>query len=192
MGKVMNLTVSGHKVDISEALENHARAALQNTIERHLGSEIIDAKVTLSKIRHLFRADISITLSKSFMVRSHAEDEDGYRSIDLAVQKLDSRAAKYKSRLRDRRRHQDVDEQALQAQYFVFDSEKQQVEEDTPVIVAEMEHDIPTLSVGDAVMRMDMSSAPVMMFKNMMNNTFNVVYRRNDGNIGWIDPSIKE
>ena len=125
----MNLTVSGHKVDVSEALEAHARTALETTIERHLGSEIIDAKVTLSKIRHLFRADVSITISKNFTVRSHAEDEDGYRSIDLAVHKLDSRAAKYKSRLRDRRRHQDLDDQAHQAQYFVVDSEKEQEDE---------------------------------------------------------------
>ena len=188
----MNLTVSGHKVDISEALEKHARQALETTIERHLGSEIIDAQVTLSKIRHLFRAVISITISKNFTVRSHAEDEDGYRSIDLAVQKLDSRASKYKERLRDKRRHQTLDEQAVQAQYFVVDSEKQHEEEGAPVIVAEMEHDIPTLTVGDAVMRMDMSSAPLMMFKNSMSDTLNVVYRREDGNIGWIDPSIKK
>jgi hypothetical protein len=78
----------------------------------------------------------------------------------------------------------------LNAQQYVVNTKEEDEGSDTPIIIAEMNTHIATLSVGEAVMRMDLSNYPVLMFKNAKNGGINVIYRRPDGNIGWIDPSI--
>ena len=183
----MKITTSGKHIEVGESLKTHIDSALKAIVKRHLG-DVLEAQVIVSKDNYQFTTDISIHVSRHFTVRAHAQDTDPYRSCDLALEKMEARIHRYKARLRDQKRSRD--EEFLPAQQFVISSEDEDLGEETPIIIAEMTHDIQTLSVGEAVMRMDLSESPVMMFKNKKSGDFNVVYRREDGNIGWIDPTI--
>lgn len=184
----MKIAMSGKHIEIGESLKTHIESSLNAIVKRHLG-DVLEAQVVVSKDNFQFTTDISVHVSRHFTVRAHAQDTDPYRSCDLALEKMEARIHRYKARLRDQKRNQkDVD--ILPAQQYVISAEDEDQGGETPLIIAEMSHDIQTLSVGEAVMRMDLSESPVMMFKNKNSGHFNVVYRRHDGNIGWIDPSI--
>lgn len=183
----MKISTSGKHIEVGESLKEHIENALKTMVERHLG-DALEAQVTVSKGKDQFTTDISVHVSRHFTVRAHAENNDPYRSCDLALEKMEARIHRYKTRLRDQKRVKDED--ILPAQQYVVNTQEEDLGEDTPLIIAEMSHEIPTLSVGEAVMRMDLSESPVMMFKNTKSDQFNVVYRRHDGHIGWIDPTI--
>jgi ribosomal subunit interface protein len=183
----MKISTSGKHIEVGESLKSHIESALQSIVTRQLG-DVLEVQVLVAKDNYQFTTDISVHVSRHFTVRAHAQDTDPYRSCDLAIEKMEARIHRYKSRLRDQKRNKDVE--ILPAQQYVISADEEDKGEDTPLIIAEMSHDIQTLSVGEAVMRMDLSESPVMMFKNSQSGSFNVVYRRADGNIGWIDPSI--
>jgi len=183
----MKISTSGKQIEVGESLKSHIETALKTLVKRHLG-DVLEAQVIVSKDKHEFNTDISVHVSRHFTVRTHAQDGDPYRSYDLALEKMEARIHRYKARLRDQKRARDED--FLPAQHYVINTQEEDKGEDTPLIIAEMSHDIPTLSVGEAVMRMDLSDSAVMMFKNKTSGDFNVVYRRHDGHIGWIDPAI--
>ncbi len=184
----MSVQISGKHVDIGESLSGHIKEGVQGVAKRYFG-ELIDAQVTLDKESHEFFCNIILHVSKSFVVRAHGADPDAYKAFDLACEKLEKRTSRYKSRLRDRKRGGEDD--VIPALQYVVNATEEDKGEDTPVIIAEMSSGLPTLSVGDAVMRMDLSDYPVLMFKNSKHGQLNVVYKRPDGHIGWIDPTIK-
>lgn len=183
----MKISTSGKHIEIGESLKAHIDTALKTLVKRHLG-DVLEAQVVIAKDKHEFATDISVHVSRHFTVRAHAQDGDPYRSYDLALEKMEAQIHRYKTRLRDQKRAREED--VLPAQQYVISTQEEDKGEDTPLIVAEMSHDIPTLSVGEAVMRMDLSDSVVMMFKNKSSGDLNVVYRRHDGHIGWIDPTI--
>lgn len=185
----MKVLISGKHVDVGDSLRNHIQDKLKQVVSRYL-TDAPDASVTLDKNHHLFVTDIALHAKHNLVIRAKDSDGDPYRSADMAIQKIEERMKRYSNRLRDRHR-KEGHENDLTAQYYVLDSRAEDTEGDTPVIVAEMNSEILTLSVSEAVMRMDLSGNPVVMFKNAKNGQFNIVYRRGDGNIGWIDPSQK-
>lgn len=183
----MKISTSGKHIEVGESLRTHIESALKTLVARQLG-DVLEANVVISKGRYEFKTDISVHVSRHFTVRAHADDDDPYRSCDLALEKMEARIHRYKTRLRDQKRVRDED--IFPAQQYVINTENEDTGADTPLIIAEMSHEIPTISVGEAVMLMDLSDSTVMMFKNTKSGQFNVVYRRDDGHIGWIDPSI--
>jgi ribosomal subunit interface protein len=183
----MKISTSGKHIEIGESLKEHVETALKTLVKRQLG-DVLEAHVVISKDKHEFATDISVHVSRHFIVRAHAQDGDPYRSCDVALGKMEDRIHRYKTRLRDQKRNREED--FLPAQQYVISTQEEDKGEDMPLIIAEMSHDIATLSVGEAVMRMDLSESPIMMFKNKSSGHFNVVYRRHDGHIGWIDPTI--
>ena len=185
----MKISTSGKHIEVGESLKTHIEDALKTLVNRQLG-DVLEAHVVVSKGKVNFTTDVSVHISRHFTVRAHAEDGDPYRSCDLALEKMEARIHKYKTRLRDQKRIPEED--IFPAQQYVISSEDEDKGEDTPLIIAEMSHEIPTLSVSEAVMHMDLSESTVMMFKNTKSGHFNVVYRRNDGHIGWIDPTIAQ
>ena len=135
------------------------------------------------------------------MVQGHALSGDAYGSFDAALEHVGKRLRRYKRRLRDHHRRQGGKTERFPAAQYVLAPEQEEVAEtdvgdagdvtengDQPVIIAEMQTDIETLTVSDAVMRMDLANLPAMMFRNRANGALNMVYVRRDGNIGWIDP----
>jgi ribosomal subunit interface protein len=184
----MKIMISGKHLDIGESLKTHVEESLKKVVARDLG-DVLESQVVLSKDTFKFACDISVHVSRNFVVRTHAEDDDPYRSYDLALEKMENRTLKYKSRLRDNRRQSSTPEMFTPAQQYVINVEEDKGG-DTPLVIAEMKSEIPTLSVSEAVMHLDLSDSPVVMFKNPQNGNFNVIYRRTDGHVGWIDPTI--
>lgn len=160
-----------------------------------------DSHVTNSKDGHGFRADIAVHAGKRVVVQGHAKGADPYTSFDTAAEHVSKRLRRYKRLLRDHhkgQRSQDGTESALQyviAAELEIESPDEQfdpVENDEPVIVAEAETEIETLTVGQAVMRMELRELSAMMFRNSAHGGLRTVYRRSDGNIGWIDPRVSQ
>lgn len=187
----MQLSVSGKHIDVGDSLRGHVSKSLTETVERHFGSAI-EAKVTFSRERHLFCADISVHIARGLMVQSHAEAPDAYAAFDLAGERLETRLQRYKGRLIDRRREAAaVEDRTEPVQHFVLSAESGAAEDPAqgrPAVIAELPGEIATLTVSEAVMRMDLGDLPVLMFRNRAHGQFNVVYRRKDGTVGWIDP----
>lgn len=184
----MSINISGKHTEVGESLNNHITAGIENLSQRYFG-EPIEAHVVIEKGRYNFVTDLSLHLSKNFVVRTHAEDADAYRSFDLASEKIETRIKRYKSRLRDRKRNHA--EEMIPALQYTISQEHEDQGGDTPLVIAEMGGHIPTLTVSEAVMEMDLGDHPALMFKNKKHGGFNVVYRRQDGHIGWIDPQNK-
>jgi len=186
----MKVMISGKHVEVGDSLRGHIEEKLLQVAQRYV-ADAVEASVTIAKEHHLFCTEISLRVSHNFIVRAHDEDTDPYRSADLVIAKLEAQMKRYRTRLRDRRRA-DGQNGTIPAQYYVLEGKNTEEVDDNPLIIAEMGSEILNLSVGEAVMRMDLSASPVMMFRNNINGQLNVVYRRNDGHIGWIDPAVTE
>lgn len=187
----MEVLIHGKQMDVGEALRGHVESNLKTHVAKYFG-RAINAHATFSRAAHDFRADIAVHPRRGLVVQGSAEAGDAYAAFDVALARIDKQLRRYKRRLNDRHK-ESADNDVLPAQQFVIAPENAEVEasaeESPPVIVAEMPHDIATLTVSEAVMRLDLADAPVIMFRSRTNGSFNVVYRRPDGNIGWIDPS---
>jgi ribosomal subunit interface protein len=191
----MEVLTHGKQMDVGEALRGHVESALKAHVEKYF-SRAINAHVTFSRAAHGFRIDIAVHPRRGLVVQGSAEAGDPYGAFDVAIGRIDKQLRRYKRRLNDRYKDR-AEEDILRAQQYVIvpesaEEEEAPAEESPPVIVAEMPHDIATLTVGEAVMRLDLADVPVVMFRSRANGAFNVVYRRPDGNIGWIDSSTAE
>lgn len=188
----MQLSVSGKHIDVGDALRGHVAATLAPTVDRYFGTAI-EAKVLFARERHLFRADISVHVARGMQVQSHGEAADAYAAFDGAAERLETRLQRYKGRLIGRRKERAApEERAETAQHYVLAADTGETAEDPergrPAIVAELASEIAVLTVSEAVMRLDLGDLPVLMFRNRSQDRLNVVYRRPDGTVGWIDP----
>ncbi|MCK4945371.1 MAG: ribosome-associated translation inhibitor RaiA [Alphaproteobacteria bacterium] len=188
----MHLTIKGKQLDVGDALRTHVQEQLSHTVKKYF-RDTIEATVIFSKEKnHLFKADISIHVSGGIVLQAEHEANDPYPAFDVAVQHLAKRLSRYKDKLRDHRRNEPTAE--LTATYTTLQGEDSEAEGGTePVVIAEMEMQVQTLAVADAVMLLELGDMPALMFRNAKHGSLNTVYRRKDGNIGWIDPeSIKK
>lgn len=189
---LMQLSVKGQQIDVGTALRGHMEESLSRMLGKYFG-DAIDARVTLSRTGHNFRAVVSAHVGRNIHLEAHGEADQPYPAFDAAAERLSKRLRRHKQRLRDHHREDSGDQEMVPAQQYILSGEADQDGEweqqgDQPVVVAEMATDIPSLTVSEAVMRMDLSGQPAMMFRNLAHGGLNMVYRRSDGNIGWIDP----
>ncbi len=189
----MEISVKGKHVDVGDALRGHAENQLQNSVTKYF-ENALDSTVVISKEGHGFRADISVHAGRGMIMQGGADGNDAYGAFDGALGRIDKQLRRYKSRIRNHHHNGPSDDELVLAQYSILASEGEDELPETgePTIVAEMPHKIATLTVSEAVMRMDLAHTPAMMFRNRAHGGLNVVYRRDDGNIGWIDPSDAE
>ena len=190
----MQLSVNGKQLDIGDSLREHIEREVPAIVEKYF-SNPTNADVTVSKEGSTFRTDIAVHVGKGIIVQGHALSEDPYASFDEAADHMAKRLRRYKRRLRDHHRERNQKEEMLKAAQYVLAAEEEgdsetteHPEPDQPVIVAEMQTQIETLSVGAAVMRMDLANLTAMMFRNSAHGGLNMVYVRTDGNVGWVDP----
>jgi ribosomal subunit interface protein len=183
----MKIQVTGKHTDIGESFNQYIQETLQGAVQKYF-SDPVDAHVTLEKKGHQFYTEITSHVCQGFDVVVQGSDPDPYTSFDTAISRLKTRVTRYKNRLKSRRLNSETIKVEM-AQKYVLDGLEKEEQETHPTIIAEMKMEIPTLSVGDAVMRMDLKNLPVLLFRNAANNQINVVFRRQDGNIGWVDPS---
>ena len=188
----MDISVKGKNLDVGDALRGHVKDSLSNAVMKYF-MRAIDANVVFSRQGHRLRADISVHPGpRGMVVQGASESEDAYAAFDGAVERIAKQLRRYKRRLNDHHKHKSRLNEALPALQYVIqpEHEEHEVADDAqPTIIAEMPEHISTLTVSEAVMRMDLGDLPVVMFRDATSGRLNVVYRRNDGNIGWIDPS---
>jgi len=190
--RIMDISVKGKNLDVGEALRGHVTDTLGNAVTKYF-MRAIDANVIFSRQGHWLRADISVHPGpRGLVVQGGSESTDAYTAFDGALERISKQLRRYKRRLSDHHKHKHRLNEVLPALQYVIEpehEEKEVAEDAQPTIIAEMPDHIATLTVGEAVMRMDLADAPVVMFRNAASGRLNVVYRRADGNIGWIDPS---
>ncbi len=186
----MEITVKGKQMDVGGALRGHVTENLGSVVTKYF-DRALDATVTFSKINHGFRSDILVHPGRGLLVQGVGEGNDAHVAFDNAVHRIEKQLRRYKKRLRDHHKAR-PDEKIIAAQRYVLAPESEEEEaptENNPAIIAEMPTSVASLTVGEAVMRMDLADVSAMMFRNSAHDGLNVVYRRADGNIGWIDPS---
>jgi len=187
----MRYQISGKQIDIGEALQSHVKSELGSIIEKY-AQRPTDATVVFSKAAHEFVCEATVHLSTGLTASARAHATEIYACFDACSQKMDKQLRRYKRRLKDHHKDRTDPVELIGASSYILAGEQTEAESEPdslqPVIVAEMETKIPFLSVGEAVMQMELAGAPVLVFKNEGTKGVNVVYRREDGNIGWIDP----
>lgn len=188
----MQYQVSGKQIDIGEALQFHVESELGEVVGKYAGRPT-DAHVVFSRDGHEFTCEATVHLSTGLTAQARGHDHEIYAAFDNTVAKLDKQLRRYKRRLKDhhKERTQPVELSGASSYILATDegTDSSEPESLQPIIIAEMEAKIPALSVGEAVMQMELAGAPVLVFRNEKNKGVNVVYQREDGNIGWIDPT---
>ncbi|HEX3523591.1 MAG TPA: ribosome-associated translation inhibitor RaiA [Stellaceae bacterium] len=196
----MQLSVTGKQTEIGAALRRHIEGSLGSILDKYFKTAI-EAHVIVSKEAHLSRAEISIRIGRGIVVNARAAASDAYLAFDAAAERLAKQLRRYKRRLRDHhakgREPAGAGEQAMDYVLAPIEEEEAEGEEaetcnvnGAPAVIAEMSTELPSLTVGEAAMRMDLAEAPVLLFRNRSHGELNLVYRRTDGNIGWIDPKL--
>ncbi len=190
----MRITVSGKQLDLSDALRTRVEHGL-DTITGKYFDHALEAHVTFSRARSFFTCDINVHAGPGLMLRGEGEAADANAAFDDAAEHIAKRLRRYRRRVNDHARDLAHRERPQAARQYVL-----RQEEDTPAtgdvkaatyatVIAETPTEIAVLTVSDAVMRMDLADQQVMMFRNSATGVLNVVYRRSDGHIGWIDPN---
>jgi ribosomal subunit interface protein len=184
----MQLTVKGHHLDVGDSLREHVRANLTHTAEKYFRNPVEATVVFTKEKNHRYKADISINVGHGIYLEAQHEADDPYPAFDEASKRVATRLRRYKDKLRDHHKHEDTVDLHM-ASYTTFQSENEAEGGSEPAVVAELETGVQTLAVSDAVMRLELGDLPALLFKNPSNGCYNMVYRRKDGNIGWVDPS---
>lgn len=193
----MELQVHGKQMDVGDALRTHVQDRLADVNEKYF-NHTTHATVTFSKEGHghpQTKAHISIQLGKNLNVVADATEKDPYNAFDSASEKAAKQIRRYKRKIRDNHEREDhtPESEIQKARQYVLAAVPEQDDEPAdsdfePAVIAEMSQNLMTLSVSDAVMHMDLTHEDIFVFRNKKSDNLNVLYRRKDGNIGWIDP----
>ncbi len=188
----MEIRVSGHQVDTGDALRQHVDERLQGLAEKFF-SRSISAQVTFGNGPHnSFSCDIVAHVMHGVILKAHGEANEAHPAFDRAADKIEKQLRRYMRRLKDRNSVHaaaTIDEIDADAGYTVFGGGQDEDEpEDNPLIIAETRVDVPEASVSDAVMMLDLRDTGALLFRNSGTGAYNMVYRRRDGTIGWVEP----
>ncbi len=190
----MDIRVSGHQIDTGAALQEHASDRLTTIVDKHF-SRALSSTVTFGKApASSFAADIILHVNHGLILKSHGQASDAHVAFDQAAEKIEKQLRRYRRRIKDRHEQADHAAREEQAAYTVFapieePEPEAEVVADAPPVIAETRVDIPEVSVSDAVMMLDLRHTNALFFKNAGTGRHNMVYRRNDGSIGWVEPS---
>ena len=187
----MRYQISGKQIDIGEALQTHVRTEMDAILSKYAGRPT-EAYVVFSKSGHEYVCEAVVHLSTGLTAQATGKANEIYAAFDSCAEKMDKQLRRYKRRLKDHHAGRSTPVELSDAGSYILapSDETEEASNDTvnAMIIAEMETKIPSLSVGEAVMQMEIANAPVLVFRNEKHSGVNVVYRRDDGNIGWIDP----
>lgn len=188
----MDIRVSGHQIETGEALQAHAQDRLTAIADKYF-SGALSSQVTFNRApAGAFRCDIVTHVMQGLILKGAGIAQDAHIALDQAAEKIDKQLRRYKRRLKDRHVAAAHALRAEDAAYTVFaepDEEAEEVTIDAPVVIAETRVDVPEATVSDAVMMLDLRNTNALLFKNAGTGRHNMVYRRGDGSIGWVEPS---
>ena len=188
----MRYQISGKQIDIGEALQTHVKAELSEVTAKYAGRPT-DAIVVFSREGHAYSCEATVHLSTGLNAQSRGTANEIYAAFDSAAEKMAKQLRRYKRRLKDHHRARPQPVELFAASSYIVasaehDDDEGGGEHDNPTIIAEMAATVPSLTVGEAVMQMELADVAILVFRNEKHGGVNVVYRREDGNIGWIDP----
>ena len=193
----MDIRVSGHQVDTGEALRTHVSERINAITDKYF-SKAVAAHVTFGRGPYDdFTCDIVSPVSQGVVLKASNRANDAHVAFEGAADKIEKQLRRYVKRLRERRSQSAPDHIAeasadvpTNAGYTIFAAPREEEEpiSDSPPIIAETRVDIPEASVGDAAMMLDLRNTNALMFKNAKTGDFNMIYRRDDGTIGWVEP----
>lgn len=196
-GRNMQLSVKGKQIDVGDALRTHIEDTLPASIGKYFDNTT-DVTVTVSKENHDFTVDIHVHVTKRVLVHGTGVGGDAYAAFEEAAEHVLKRLRRYKRRLRDHK-HKLSTAEAVPALQYVLQAEQDgsasaetSDEPDQPMIVAELPTEVETMTVGEATMRLDLAGGQAMMFRNAKHGGLNMVYLRQDGNFGWVDPQTQD
>ena len=191
----MDIRISGHQMETGTALQEHVEERLGGIVDKYF-ERAISSHVTFGKApAAAFSCDIIMHVMQGLILKSQAEAHDAHQAFEGAADKIEKQLRRYKRRLKDR--HEQAafaarEEAAAyeEAGYVIFAPEdtEEEVTSDAPPIIAETRTDIPECTVADAVMMLDLRHTNALFFKNAGTGRHNMVYRRPDGSIGWVEP----
>lgn len=187
----MDITVKGKNLDVGDALRGHVEEQLDAIVAKYF-DRAVDGNVIFHKERSQFHVEITVHPVKGMLIQGGGDGGDAYGAFDSAMERIAKQLRRYKRRLTNHHNKHREDDVILAQRYVIAPEtpEAEEVpEEAPPTIIAEMPTSVGTMSVSEAVMRMDLADVSAIMFRNPSHGGLNVVYRRADGNIGWIDPS---
>ena len=189
----MTIQVTGKNLDVGEALRSYVQERVVHTVEKFVGREP-KGHVRIEKEHGEFRTNCTIHLWQGMSLEAHGVAADAYQSADLAFERLEKRVRRYKRRLKRHGGGEAARKQTPATDYVIQAASEghKERDEDNPVIIAEAETPVHEMAVSDAVMQMDLSDRAFVVFRNARHGEINVVYRRDDGNIGWIDPAVAQ
>lgn len=189
----MQVEVSGKHMSVGESLQQYVRTR-SNEVVRKYFENAPSAQVRFSKQGHEFLCDIIVNdgTGRHMVIKSNAASDEVYNACDLALSKIEKQMRKYKSKLKDHHKQMKVSEITPDAVKYIISpalttEEEIEVDIDNPAIIAEAPTQVLQLTVGEAVMKMDLQNLPALMFKNAKTGRVNVVYHSKDGNISWVD-----
>jgi ribosomal subunit interface protein len=196
----VQINVSGKQVNLSDALRTRVSDSLDGIATKYF-DQAMEAHVTFGRARSFFTCDINVHAGRGLLLRGEGEAADAHAAFDDAAEHIATRLRRYRKRLNDHHRDEASRERPQKARTVVLAAEPEDdvgaaaaapanghAPQSFATVVAETHTEIVRLTVSDAVMRMDLADQPVLMFRNSTTDALNVVYRRSDGNIGWIDP----
>jgi ribosomal subunit interface protein len=188
----MSIQVTGKHIDTGEAYQAYVAEKINSVLNKYIGPEI-SGHVRVEKERGRFHTACSIRLLTGLLLEAHGEGDDAYASADAAVERMEKRVRRYKRRLKGHHNgapHSSWAAQSAAADYVVQidDEEAATADGAGPVIIAETARALREMPVSEAVMQLDLTEDHFLLFRNAASGEVNVVYRRPDGNVGWIDP----
>jgi ribosomal subunit interface protein len=195
----MTVRVSGKSISVGEALRGRVSERTEEVLRKYFDGNY-SGHITLSKDGFGFRTDCALHLDSGITLEAESNAADAYASADQALLQIEKRLRRYKSRLKDRSERKahaaaaamaEMDAPTLDASSYVIEAPASDSEDETAynaVIIAEATTSLKRLSVSEAVMELDLTGAAVIVFQHGSSGRVNIIYRRPDGNVGWVDP----
>jgi ribosomal subunit interface protein len=187
----MSLRISGKNLDIGEAFRDHVEGRIGDILGKYFDGGF-SGHVTLEREGPGFRTECAIHIDTGALIQAEGRAQEPYQSFDLSAERIEKRLRRYKRRLKEHHHGKAETSEPASAYVLAAPEDDAEVTADySPVVIAEETTQLKTMTVGGAVMAMDLTELPVVVFRNAGHGGINVVYRRSDGNIGWIDPALK-
>jgi ribosomal subunit interface protein len=200
MDKTMQIQVSGKGVEIGESFRTHVAAQVEEHVTKYI-DRVTNVYVVASKEAHMLRVDVTgnVGTHEGFVVRASGMGGDVYSAFDEALEKMSKQLRRYKRKITNHHKLPQGGEplpetrrvKALKRVMVPETGEHEEEEKAAGLVIAEKPTEIETLTVSQAVMKMDLQDLPALMFFNKAHGGLNVVYRRADGNISWVDPNVQ-
>lgn len=183
----MEITLTGKQVDIGDRLKKHVQENVGESVTKYFTAPLY-CEVTFSKDGEEFAAEVIVHPAKGIILKGTGLGADPYSAFDVANTHIATRLRRHKNKLTDHKGKLGLTEVASEAVFAFNEEDDNEFAEDAPLTIAEVDAKVPVCSVSEAVMYMDLNNESAVMFRNSNNNLISMVYRRKDGNIGWVEP----